>query len=167
MTKERVVQLHENTKYKGFKGTFAENTYIMNSNEIAATSDERGEVMSNETEILKLQLKNLEQQIDEKLNSRDKLLESKLENISLKIENSQNSIMGKIETLTASINSQNEIIKKDIEIISTTKIEELKTSLVEKDKENRNFTWMIMGVAVAAATLIATIAIPIIQNYLK
>lgn len=167
MTKQQVFQLHENPKYQGLKGKITEKSVILGREEITATSDKRGESMSNETDLLKLKLENLEQQFEDKLNSRDKLFEAKFENLSLEINNNKDTIMGKIETLTAHINGQHEILKKDIELITDERIKALENSLTAKNKENRNFTWMVMGVAVALATLIATIAIPLIQAFIS
>lgn len=155
MAKEQVVLIHENPKYKGYKGTLQEKYPIIVNNEIAATTDGGGDFMSNETELLKQQIKNLEKQFDIKLNSRDQIIDAKLENLSLKMDNTQNVILGEIKSL-----------KSDINLQVTNQINALKTELATKNKENRNSTWMIMGVAVAAATLIATIAIPIVQSFL-
>lgn len=159
MANERIVQIQENPKYNGYKGTLQEKYPIIVNNEVASTTDEGGDFMSNETELLKQQIKNLEQQFDVKLNSRDQIIDAKIENLSLKLDGQHTLMVNKIDAMTTNIN-------QSFELATDKKIADLKASLSAEAKENRNFTWVVMGVAVAAATLIAAV-IPLIQNFIS
>lgn len=101
-------------------------------------------------EYIDVRIDGLEESINQRFSSQEKLFSEKLNTLTAKID-------GQHDLLASKIDSLSEGLKKDIEIIAQNKIEGFQTSLDSQKKENRNFTWMVVGVAVAAATLITSL----------
>lgn len=98
-------------------------------------------------------LSELNDKISAEVVSKD-LVHKDIEHLHTKIDGQHVILVDKIDSLSNSI-------AKDIEIISQQKIEILQQTLEKQKKDNKSFTWMVVGLAVAAATLIATV-IPLI-----
>lgn len=108
---------------------------------------EGGELFMDSKEYIDLRIDGLEKNIDQRLLAQNELFSEKLSTLSAKFDGQHALVMEKLDALPGSF-----------EQITTNQIAQFK-------KESRNFTWGVVGVAVAGATLIATIAVPIVQFY--
>lgn len=116
--------------------------------------DQGGDFFMDSKEYIDVRIDGLEKNINQRFQAQENLFTEKLNTINAKIDGQSAVIIGKIDSLSDNI-------KKDIEIITQQKIEDFQKTLDGQKKENRNFTWMVVGIAVAAATLVATV-IPIL-----
>lgn len=109
-----------------------------------------GESFMESKEYIDLKINGLEENINQRFQSQEKLFSEKLNTLSTKVDGQHALLVSKIDALS-------EGLKKDVEIIVQNKIDGLQTKLDNQKKENRNFTWMIVGVAVAAASFLTAI----------
>ncbi|MEQ6855589.1 hypothetical protein AAHH17_14000 [Lysinibacillus capsici] len=122
-----------------------------------------GGLSMNDREYVDAKVNALEANMNQKILAQSELFTEKLKHIETKIDSNQSIIMAKLDTLTNSVMQQNEIIKRDIEIVTSQKIDELKTELGNKQKETKSYMWMIAGVVAGVATL----AVTVIQMFIK
>lgn len=132
-------------------------------NDISLNRKPEGGLSMNEREYVDARLNALETSMNQKIQAQGELFTEKLSHIETKIDSNQSIIMTKLDGISNNVLQQNEIIKRDIEIVTSQKINELKTVLGNKQKETKNSMWMIAGVVAGIATLVVTV----IQFFLK
>lgn len=144
-------------KYKGNISAFIDkqplNRVELKSNQ-SVKSSIRGESMTSEKDLVQLQLKHLEEQFETKLNARDQLIDSKFELVNKNIDNIQTKILSEMKVMHLQLGNQ-----------ITESIQSQKDVADEKQKETKKFILTAIGVVATVATLVVTIAIPIVQNY--
>lgn len=132
-------------------------------NGINPNREPEGGLSMNEREYVDARLNALETNMNQKIQAQGELFTEKLNHIETKIDSNQSIIMAKLDGISNNVLQQNEIIKRDIEIVTSQKIDELKAELGNKQKETKNSMWMIAGVVAGVATLMVTV----IQMFLK
>ncbi|MEK3934573.1 hypothetical protein MKY41_04570 [Sporosarcina sp. FSL W7-1349] len=113
-----------------------------------------GENIMQSKEYIDVRIDALEKNISQRFQAQENLFSEKLNTLSAKFDGQHNLIVNKIDSLSDGI-------KKDIDIITQKKIDDFQETLDKQKRENKSFTWMVVGIAVAAATLMATL-VPII-----
>lgn len=111
---------------------------------------EGGETLMDSKEYIDLRINALEENMNYKFKSQGDLFSEKLNTLTTKVDGQHDILVAKIDSISA-------IIKKDIEIISQQKVDSLKIALEDQGEENKKFTWKVVGLAVALATLVATV----------
>ena len=81
--------------------------------------------------------------------------------IETKLDSNQSILMAKLDTISNSITQQQEIFKRDVEIITENKINTLKEKMKEEQKETKKNMWQIA----AAVATIASLAIAALQYF--
>lgn len=132
-------------------------------NRINSSNEPEGGLSMNEREYVDSRLNALETNMNQKIQAQGDIFAEKLNHIETKIDSNQSIIMAKLDGISNSVMQQNEIIKRDIEIVTSQKIDELKTELGNKQKETKSYMWMIAGVVAGVATL----AVTVIQMFIK
>lgn len=158
----KVIELTSNTKFsrKIAKNSILYDTYDKINNEGHLDND-GSDNMSNEIDLLKQQIIQLEQQFNEKLESRDKLVDAKFETVLSKMETFQATVLGEIKSSNNEVKGEINTLKSDMNTMKSDIKNEIRDEIAQSKKDTKVIVWTATGVIATIATLIATILIPI------
>lgn len=120
-----------------------------------------GGLSMNDREYVDAKINALETNMNQKIQAQGELFTEKLRHIETKLDSNQSILMAKLDTISNGITQQQEIFKRDVEIITENKINALKEKMKEEQKETRKNMWQIA----AAVATIASLAIAALQYF--
>ena len=123
-------------------------------NEVNDTIKTKGGLSMTDREYVDAKINALETNMNQKIQAQGELFTEKLRHIETKLDSNQSILMSKLDNISNNITQQQEIFKRDVEIITKSKINALKEKMEEKQKENRKNMWQIGGTIATIASLI-------------
>lgn len=135
---------------------------IMNENQVNEKfkylETSLNEKINHQHEINQSNLALLNEKVDSKLELVNQNISNLNDNLESKLLSFETNIDSKLQLLNTTISSSFESQKLQNEIFINEKFS-------KQQSESKSFSWMVAGVAVAVATLLVTILIPIIQYF--
>lgn len=135
------------------------------TNDKVLFEEEGGIEMSNEYQALEQKMELMMKHFDEKIANQEKLTDAKFETVLSKMETFQASILGEIKNSNTELSGKINSISADLNHLKSDIPNQIKIEIEKIDKENKKEMKTDLTIKIALATVIATVAIPIIQHY--